>query len=154
MVSERVFENLLIFEVSVLDLVIFYIYWRLLVFWRYGINILFKLLLMEIHAVHHCSSDFFIRSSVHLRSGDCLIQKLVDFNRLFWPIWIHSCFILIWPNPLADSLFMIHSLSIDPSFFGFNIASESPIASSFSVQFDSPLPVKINKSMIDRCYRL
>ena len=112
MVSERVFEDLLIFEVSVLDLMIFCTYIE--DYWCFGdmeSRFLFKLLIMEIYTVHLI---FLVVS---------LIQKSIDVNHLFWSNLIYSNLILIWPIFLADSLFMVHKLIVDPLFIPWLYAS-------------------------------
>lgn len=79
MVSERVFEDLLIFEVSVLDLVIFCTYIE--DYWCFGgmeSRFLFMLLFMEIYTVHLVFFFNLILFSVRLGSNNVLNPKSIN----------------------------------------------------------------------------
>ena len=129
MVSERVFENLLIFEVSVLDLVIFCTYIE--DYWCFG-GMESRFLFMEIYTVHLVF--FFLIWISFLFVWDqiiCLNPKSI--NSFVFSLWIQSYLLLLWPKMFSPSLFIkrvfddIH----DPVLFDPNITSMSPFPFAF-----------------------
>ena len=132
MVSERVFKNLLIFEVSVLDLVIFYTYIE--DYWCFGgmeSRFLFKLLFMEVYIVHLVF--FFNLNLFFVRLGSNHLLNPKSINSFVFSLWIQSYLLLLWPKMFSPSLFIkrvfddIH----DPVLFDPNITSMSPFLFAF-----------------------